>query len=178
MKVLMMLEEMCGFAAAVPLAKEDSIKKSQATFTSFFISFGLPQLVIVDVGNPMHGLVVVMCKMLGIPHMTVARGNHRAIRNERYHRYLNKALKITAADLRSTMAWWQTVPFAVYVWNASPIDGTDLIRSAVAIGREFPFPIDLEFDYNPTIRDEGQNAVEFAETNLPLLKKQRALLKS
>ena len=102
---LTMLERICGFAAAAPLAKEDSFNISQATFRSFFIPFGLPRLVIVDAGNPMHGLVVVMCKMLGIPHMTVAKGNHRAIRNERCHRYLNKALKIMVADLRSTKAW-------------------------------------------------------------------------
>ena len=89
---------MCRFAAAAPLAKEDSINVSQATFTSFFVPFGSPRLIVVDAGNPMHGLVVVMCKTLGVPHMTVARGNHRAIRNERFHRYLNKALKVMVAD--------------------------------------------------------------------------------
>ena len=42
MKVLTMLERMCGFAAAAaPLAKEDSTNISQNTFTSFFIPFGL-----------------------------------------------------------------------------------------------------------------------------------------
>ena len=177
LKVLTMLEGMCGFAAAAPLAKEDSTNIAQATFTSFIVPFGLPRLIVVDAGNPMHGLVIVMCKTLGIPHMTVARGNHRAIRNERFHRYLNKALKITVADLQSTTAWWQTVLFSVYAWNASPIDGTDLIRSAVAIGREFLFPIDLEFGHNPTIREEGQSAVEYAESALPLLRIQRLLLK-
>ena len=89
---------MCRFAAAAPLAKEDSINVSQATFTSFFVPFGSPRLIVVDAGNPMHGLVVVICKTLGVPHMTVGRGNHRAIRNERFHRYLNKALKVMVAD--------------------------------------------------------------------------------
>ena len=134
-------------------------------------------LVVVDAGNPMHGLVVIMCKTLGVPHMTMSKGSHRAIRNERFHRYLNKTLKITVADLQSTTAWWQTVLFATYARNASPIDGTDLIRSAVVIGREFPFPIDLEFGVNPTINQEGQSAIEYAESNLPLLMKQRELLK-
>ena len=108
--------------------------------------------------------------------MAVSRGNHRAIRNERFHRYLNKALKITVADLRSVTAWWQTVLFSVYAWNASPIDGTDIIRSSAAVGREFPFPIDIEMGPTPRIRDEGQGAIEFVESNLPLLRKQRVLL--
>ena len=104
-KVLTMLEGMCGFAGAAPLNREDSATVAQATFTSFFIPVGLPRLVVIDVGNPMHGVLVVMCKTLGVPHMTVSRGNHRAIRNERFHRYMNKALKVTVADLRSTTAW-------------------------------------------------------------------------
>ena len=61
--------------------------------------------------------------------------------------------------------------FAVYAWNASSIDGTDLIRSGAAIGRKFPFPIGVELGPNPTIADEGQQALEYAETNLPLLTK-------
>ena len=61
-KVLTMLEGMCGFAGAAPLAKEDSIAVAQATFTSFFIPFGLPRLVVVDAGNPMHRVLEVMCK--------------------------------------------------------------------------------------------------------------------
>ena len=176
-KVLTMLEGMCGFAGAAAITKEDSIAVAQATFSAFFVPFGLPRLVVVDAGNPMHGVLVVMCKTLGVPHMAVARGNHRAIRNERFHRFLNKALKITVADLRTASAWWQTVLFSVYAWNASPIDGTDIIRSSAAIGREFPFPIDISIGPNPTLPNEGQSAVEYVESNLPLLRKQRFLLK-
>ena len=106
LKVLTMLEGMCGFSGAAALTKEDSNTVAQATFATFFIAFGLPRLVVVDAGNPMHGLLIVMCKTLGVPHMAVARGNHRAIRNERFHRYMNKALKITIADLRTVTTWW------------------------------------------------------------------------
>ena len=60
-KVLTMLEGMCGFAAAAPLSKENPLNVAQAKFTTFFIPFGLPHLVVVDAGNPMHGLVVIIC---------------------------------------------------------------------------------------------------------------------
>ena len=29
------------------------------------------------------------------------------------------------------------------IWNSVPIDGTDILRSTVAIDREFRFPIDI-----------------------------------
>ena len=125
----------------------------------------------------MHGLLVVMYQTLGVPHMTVVRGNHRAIRNERFHRYLNKALKITVVDLQTVAAWWQTVLFAIYVSNVSSIDSTDIVRSSVEIGREFPFSIDVEMGPMPRIQGEGQGVLEYAESSLPLLGgKQRALL--
>ena len=54
-KVLTMLEGMCGFVGAAALDKEDSTAVAQATFASFFIPFRLPRLVVVDAGNPMHG---------------------------------------------------------------------------------------------------------------------------
>ena len=33
---------------------------------------------------------------------------------------------------------------SVYVWNASPIDGTDIIRSFPAIDRELKYPIGMQ----------------------------------
>ena len=33
--------------------------------------------------------------------------------------------------------------FSLYDWNASPLDGTDIDRSVVDIGRDLPFAIDL-----------------------------------
>ena len=60
LKVLTMLEGMSGFAGVAPIAKEDSATIAQATFRSFFIPFGLPRLVVVDAGNPMHGVLTIM----------------------------------------------------------------------------------------------------------------------
>jgi hypothetical protein len=51
----------------------------------------------------------------------------------------------------------------------------DISRSVVALGREFPFPIDL----SPQARDgasEGQQALDYFEAASPLLYKQRQLL--
>ena len=78
-----------------------------------------------------------------IPVNAVTRGNHKSIKNEGFHRYLNKVHKINSADKGSLNQWLQGVIFALYAWNEAPVDGSDIARLVVAIGREFPFPIDL-----------------------------------
>ena len=78
-----------------------------------------------------------------IPVHAVANGNHKAIINEGFNRYFNKVQKIKSADKGSLHQWLQGVLFALYAWNEGPVDGTDIARSVVAIGREFQFPIDL-----------------------------------
>ena len=87
---------------------------------------------------------------LRIPVHAVARGNHKSIINEGFHRYLNKVHTINSADKGSLHQWLQFVLFALYAWNAGPVDGTDISRSVVAIRREFSFTMDLspskEFD--------------------------------
>ena len=51
---------------------------------------------------------------------------------ERFHRYLNKVERIGAADSQSYEKWAMSYLFAVYAWNGSPVDGTDIIRSFAA----------------------------------------------
>jgi hypothetical protein len=36
------------------------------------------------------------------------------------------------------------VYFAMYAWNASPIDGTDIVRSFAAKACTFNFPLDVQ----------------------------------
>ena len=78
-----------------------------------------------------------------IPVNAVARNNRKAIINEEFHRYLNKVNKINSADKVRLHQWLQGVLFALYDWNAGPVDGTDIYRSVLDIGRELPFTIDL-----------------------------------
>jgi len=65
-------------------------------------------------------------ELLGIPVEPVAPENHKAVRNERFHRYLNKVQKINTANKQSYHQWIQGILFALYAWNAGPIVGTDI----------------------------------------------------
>jgi hypothetical protein len=110
----------------------------------------------------------------------VARENHDAILCERFHRYLNKVQRIHMADTNSFSDWALGAYFATYAWNASPIDGTDVVRSFAAKGREFPFPFDVQADPddNPfrIPQGDGQAALEHIESMFPLWTRQKELL--
>jgi hypothetical protein len=179
LKVLTCLEGMSSFAKAIFLEKADSITISRAAFASFFIPNGLPKLVVFDAGSKFAGAMTKMCTNLGIPFHTVAKENHKAILNERFHGYLNKVEKIHQADCESLDQWTMGVFFALYGWNASPVDGTNITRSLAAKGREFHFPIDVA--ETPPKGFEGTNTAEWLlqhiECVFPLWDKQKRLLR-
>jgi len=47
----------------------------------------------------------------------------------------------------------------VYAWNASPIDGTDIVRSVPAIGRTLRFPLDIDLAAMPDLIDNQSESV-------------------
>ena len=55
----------------------------------------------------------------------VARGNHKSIRNEGFHQYLNKVKKIKSEDKGSLHQWLQRGVF-MYACNAGLVDRTDI----------------------------------------------------
>ena len=51
---------------------------------------------------------------------------------------------------------------ARYTWNIAPIDGTDILRSAVAIGREFRFSIGIGLSaLSQLTQNNAQSAIAF-----------------
>ena len=49
-----------------------------------------------------------------------------------------------------------------YAWNSAPINGTDILRSTVAVGREFRFPIDIDLSAFPQLtQNNAQSVVDF-----------------
>lgn len=177
--VVTCIDAMTGFAAATFVDALDSETMTRAAFTAFFITHGLPRLVIIDSGSEFAGAMQALCQNIGIPHYTVSKGNHKAIICERFHRYLNKVQRIHAADCETFQEFMFGTIFAVYAWNSAPVDGTDVVRSYAAIGREFPFPIDFERDSIVPREHEaqGQQTIEHVNSTFPLLRQQQELLK-
>ena len=176
-KVLTYMDCMTGFVMATFMSGNmDSMAVADAVVQAFFTSVGLPRLIFVDADSLFAGVFLRLFEHLGIPVEAIARENHKAMRNERFHRYLNKVERINSADKDTLFQWKQGALFSIYAWNAGPIDGTDLSRSLVVIGREFPFPIDLSPAIPRDAAGEGQQALDHFEAASPLLYKQRELL--
>jgi hypothetical protein len=52
------------------------------------------------------------------------------------------------------------VYFAMYAWNASPIDGTDIIQSFAAKADTFNFPLDVQEEPIRLIGNPNEHAVQ------------------
>ena len=177
-KALTSLDTTTGFASAAIMDSMNSEAVARSCFASFFVPNGLPKLILVDSGSENKGVLISMCQLLGIKYHMVAPEQHNGILCERFHRYLNKVQKICAVNNQSYTQWVLGVMFATYSWNAAPIDGTNLIRSFVAKGRVFPFPIQILEEENPARipQGQGEDAIAFMETNFPLWAKQSTML--
>ena len=177
--VLTCLCGMTAFAAGAPLASTTSEEAAKTAFQHFFVTRGLPRLIIIDQGSEFAGYLIAMCRLLAIEYYPVTKENHKAILNERFHRYLNKVQRLHALDCRSFSDWLMGLGFALYAWNSAPIDGTDIIRSFAALGRTFPFPLDLQSE--PVARPanlsfSADQINNHLVSSFPLLAKQRELL--
>ena len=84
-----------------------------------------------------------MCDIFSLRFHQAAQGNHKAVSVEQFFRYLNKAVTIAANDCNTNQVFIETSHCAVYAWNSSCIDGTDIVHSVVAVGQEFKFPLDI-----------------------------------
>ena len=177
-KGLTSMDTMTGFASVTTLQDATSETVARAAFASFFVPNGLPKLILLDAGSENKGMLIDMCKTLKIKYHAVSPENHNGVLCERFHRYLNKVQKISAANSQSYAQWAQGLAFAAYSWNAAPIDGTNLVRSFVAKGRDFPFPLQIAEENNP-VRippGQGEEAIAHFETNFPLWAQQSQML--
>ena len=85
-KVLMFIDCMMGFAVVTTL--KDNLpaeNMAQQAFTSFFVPYGLPQMIVVDAARQFATLFQQLFAQLLIPVHMVAPENHKAIQNEQFH---------------------------------------------------------------------------------------------
>jgi hypothetical protein len=168
-----------GFASLAFISHLEAEVAARLVFSHFFIPNGLPKVIVIDAGSEFKGMLITMCEILGVQYYAAAPEDHNAISTERFHRYLNKVEHIHQADTQSYEQWKMAALFASYAWNASPIDGLDVIRSFAAKARTFRFPLDTGMDGEEArIPSEGEEALEHLETMFPLWYRQKTLLKT
>ena len=114
--------------------------KSFATLQSYsmqqiLLKFGMCHLVALDDGTPIKGAFIAMCEALQLNHDIVAKGNHKDLTVEYFHRFLIKSVT-TATEERGTNDMFVPTGIAAsYAWNSVLISATDILCSIPAIYR-------------------------------------------
>ena len=115
------------------------------------MEFGLCHFVFLDNGCPFKGVFVVICKALEFNYDILAKRNHKGLIAEYFHRALNKAISISMKDRENNDDFVLTRITVEYAWNSVSIDGTNILRSIVAVGSGFWFPIDINLSAIPQL---------------------------
>ena len=157
-----LLNVMCDltqFVVVVPVPGCTSAIIAKHFVQDVLFKFGLCYLVVIDDGTPFKAAFTSACDSLKIPFECAAKRNHKSLLVEKFHRFLNKVVTIAASDRGTLDCFVEAGISAGYAWNSAPIDGTDIIRSIPAIGRELRFPLDISLTALPKLTDNRANSV-------------------
>ena len=141
--------------------------ESSTTLASFFMQYilmtvGFCYHVVLDDGSPLKGAFIAMCDALNLTYDVLAKRNHKGLAGEHFHSFLKKSVIIAAEDRGTNKNFVAAGIAAGYAWNSAPIDGTDIFRSILAIGRELHFPINIDLSTLPKLaHNSGQAALGY-----------------
>ena len=103
-----------------------------------------------------------MCDALNLNYDVIAKLNHKGLTVEHFHPFLNKSITISAEDRGTNDIFVPTGIAAGYAWNSVPINGTDILHSIPAIGREIHFPVGVNLSALPKLaHNSGQAALDY-----------------
>ena len=156
--------DMTQFVVTTPVKCLVAAHVARAFMEGVLLKVGLCVMVVVDEGREFCALFQDMCKLLNIKCHVVAKRNHKAVGVERYHRFLNHSQRICSEERGTPASFVECGLTTAYAWNASPIDGTDILRSVPAIGRELRFPLDIHESEMPSpITDVTRSVVDYIQ---------------
>jgi hypothetical protein len=115
-------------------------------FQEILLKIGMCGLIVVDAGSTFCGVFGKACELLGIRLHAASHGNHKAVSIKHSFQHLNEAVTVASSNRGTHLVWVEASMIATCVWNCSPVDGTDVVRSVPTMGREFKFPFCLALD--------------------------------
>ena len=148
-----LLNAMCdlsGFVILSAITDTTAANLARVFVQEMLLKVGFCRLIVVNDGSNFKGLFEEVCTKLSIKFHVAARGNHQAVGVEHSHHFLNKAMGIATQDRGTVDIWVEAAHTVAYAWNSSPIEGTNIIRSVVAVGGPFRFPFDLSLSPTPS----------------------------
>ena len=78
------------------------------------LKFGICVVLVVDNGNEFMGIFRKMSKSLNIRLHKAAKRNHKAVRVERYHRFLNHSVTIISDKRKTPKCFVETAIITAY----------------------------------------------------------------
>ncbi|MGH7954383.1 MAG: hypothetical protein ACREOZ_00320 [Gloeomargaritales cyanobacterium] len=178
--ILTCMCDMTQFVLTCPVKTTHSHELARVFMQDVLLRIGFCGMVVVDDGSTFKSTFSDMCKKLNIRFHPLSKVNHKALSVERFHRYLNKAVAIAANDRGTNAIFVEAAAVAAYAWNSSPIDGTGIVRSIPAVGREFKFPCDFQFGDDIVVTDNPADSVaryhRFTASNTNLAREMTKIL--
>ena len=117
------------------------------------------RLIILDDNIPFKGIFSAICKALNINYDVLTVRNHKGLLVEKFHHFINKAITIAVEDRGTNDAFIAARVATGYIYNSFSIDGTNILRSSPAVGRELYFPFDIDLSALPTIVSNNAESV-------------------
>ena len=93
---------------------ERGIVLAQMFMEYVLLKFGLCIMVVIDDGNEFRGVFEGMCNAPNIRFHIVANRNHKAVRVERLHKFLNHAQKISTEERGASKTFIEVGMASVY----------------------------------------------------------------
>ena len=150
---MVLMNDMCDmsqFVVVVPVTNGSFDILAEIFSQHVLMKFGVYHLVVIDDDPPFKDAFVTICLVLALNYDILAKRNHKGLTIENFHRFLNKAATKEMEDRQNNDVFFSRDSRG-YAWNSAPIDGTDILHSVVAIGREFRFSIDINLSALPQL---------------------------
>ena len=150
------------FVVIIPVPNESSAILASYFMQHVWMKLGLCHLVVLDDGSPFKGSFITRCKSLNLNHDFITKYNHEGLTAEQFHRFLNKSITIAVEERGINDIFVPNGNVVGYVWNNTPIHGTNILPSIPAIGQELHFSIDINLSALPKLtHNNGQVVLEY-----------------
>ena len=150
------------FVVVVPVLDESSATLASHFMQHVLMKFGLCHLVMLDDGTLLKEDFIAMCQALNLNYNILAKRNDKGLSVEYFHRFLSQSVTIAAEERSTNNIFFPAGIATRYAQNSAPIDGTDILRSILAIGRDLHFPLDIDLDAVPKLtQNSAHTALEY-----------------
>ena len=143
------MDDLSSAVIVTPIQECNAAHFGRKFLENVLLRVGITGVVVVDADSKFRDVFQQMCAALKIRWVPLARGNHKGLKVERFHRFLNKNVKAECRRRGTNKVFPETALMAAYAWNSAPTDDSDITRSYVAFGVNFKFPMDVDLEQLP-----------------------------